>query len=75
MTKKKEYTIRMPFTGVAIKTIEAETEEEAIEKFHDGVTSDDFEQWDCIEEIVGGNVFYGIQNEMEIEVEEIEDED
>lgn len=73
MAKKKEFTIMMPFTGVAIRTVEAETEEEAIEKFHEEVTSSDFEQWECVEQIVKGNVFYGVRNEMDIVVEEYDE--
>jgi hypothetical protein len=81
MSKKKEYTIRMPFTGVITNVIEAETKEEAIKKFRDEldtVIPDSpngymVDEWELSEKIVTGNVFWGVQNEMEIQEEEIED--
>lgn len=69
----KAYTITMPVTGIMVKTVEAETVEEAIEKFCDEITVNDLEQWEVHEEIVKGNVFYGVQNTMEIEEFDIED--
>ena len=66
----------MPFTGVAYRTIEAETEEEAIVKFLDETTlpfthptknDAQVEEWSFTEKIVGGNVFYGVQNEVDVQ--------
>jgi len=72
----RQFTVAMPFTGVAYKTIEAETEEEAIEKFldntslpigpSDGKDDAEVEEWDFCERVVGGNVFYGVRNEVEV---------
>jgi hypothetical protein len=64
----KEYTIRMPFTGVVTRAVEADTEEEAIKKFMMEVSLDDIETWEPCRQIVKGNVFYGVQNTTEIEV-------
>jgi hypothetical protein len=73
----KKFGITMPFTGIAYREIEAETEEEAIEKFLDTTslptmtkdteTDADVEEWAFTETIVEGNVFYGCRNEVEIE--------
>lgn len=71
----KQFTIRMPITGVAVRVIQAETEEQAINKFHEEVTSSDIDEWECTNTIVKGNVFYGIQNEIDVQEEEINEED
>lgn len=64
---KKYYTITMPLTGIVSKEVEAESEEEALKIFHEDLTIDDIQEWETCEHIVQGNVFYGIQNTMEIE--------
>lgn len=71
----KEYIIKMPVTGLLVRTVNANSEEEAIEKFHNEVTIDDIETWESHEQIVKGNVFYGVQNEMEIECEDLDEEE
>lgn len=63
----KEYLVTIPITGVAVITVQADTEEEAIAIGIDNVTLDNIEGWKPVEKIVGGNVFYGIQNEAEAE--------
>jgi hypothetical protein len=72
----KVFTVVMPFTGIAVREIEAETEEQAIEKFLEDSTFPsmqrttetdvEIEGWEFHEQIVGGNVFYGMQNEVEV---------
>lgn len=65
MTK---WIVTVPITGYVTVTVEAEDEEEAIEKAMEcDVSTDDIEQWDMTDHIVQGNVFYGIQNEAEAE--------
>lgn len=73
----KEFTITMPFTGIAVRSIEAETIGEALKKFNDETTfpamvktsetDAEIEQW---ENIVEGNVFYGVQNSYKVDVRE-----
>lgn len=63
----KEYLVTIPITGVAVLTVQAESEQEAIALGIDNVTLDNIEDWRPCEKIVGGNVFYGIQNEAEAE--------
>lgn len=66
----KTYNITLPITGIIYKTVEAESEEKAIALAIDESTIDDIEEWEVHRKIVGGNIFYGLQNEMEIEVED-----
>ena len=68
--RMKTYNITLPITGIIYKTVEAESEEKAIALAIDESTIDDIEEWEIHLKIVSGNVFYGIQNEMEIEVED-----
>lgn len=73
----KNFTVIMPFTGIAVRTIEAETEQEAIEKFLDDSTFPvinpkkdndvDIEQIEFASKIVEGNLFHGVQNEVEVQ--------
>lgn len=63
----KEYLVTIPITGVALITVQAETAEEAIDLGLDNVTLDHVEDWNPVKKIVGGNVFYGIQNEADAE--------
>ena len=63
----KQFSIAMPLTGIAYKVVEAETEDDAISIFLNEVTLEDVEEWECVQNIVKGNVFYGMLNEVEIE--------
>lgn len=73
----KNFTVIMPFTGIAVRTIEAETEQEAIEKFLDDSTFPvinpkkdndvDIEHIEFASKIVEGNLFHGVQNEVEVQ--------
>lgn len=72
-TTKRRYTIAVPITGTVQITVEAESEEEALENLWradmDGVEPSEWEMHRCI---VQGNVFHGMQNEAEvIDVEDI----
>lgn len=71
----KEFIIKMPITGVVVRAVEANSEDEAIAIFKDEVTINDIETWETHEQIVKGNVFYGVQNEMEIECDDIDEEE
>lgn len=63
----KEYLVSIPITGVAVITVQAESEEEAIAIGLDNVSINHVEDWSPVEKIVGGNVFYGVQNEASAE--------
>lgn len=65
----KEYFVRMPMTGIIGVTIQAENEEEAIRiAFEEtDITTDDIEEFDWVEKVVQGNVFYGVLNEVFVE--------
>ena len=64
----KRFGVTMPITGYFYKEVEAETEEEALEKIcEDGYCDEDICEMDIHENVVQGNVFYGVLNSMEIE--------
>lgn len=67
------YNITLPLTGIIYKTVEADSEEEAIRLAMEESTLDDIEEWDTHRKIVSGNIFYGVLNEMEIEKEDDEE--
>lgn len=70
----KTYYVSIPCTMTVSVTVEAETEEEAKEKAFDvdfkvDVTGDNdacIEEFETHERITRGNVFYGVQNEVDI---------
>lgn len=84
---KKDYTVTMPFTGTATRTIEAESKEAAIEIFlstsNINIASQRNEadaevlEIQFTEIISQGNFFHGCQNEVEVECfgEEEEEEE
>lgn len=62
------YGVSLPITGSVYVEVEANSEEEAIEKaLESEVTSDDIEGWETHQQIVQGNVFYGQLNEAHAE--------
>lgn len=64
----KTFRITVPVTGTITKEIEAENEEKALIAFEElDLSPEDISEWDWTEQIVRGNVFYGILNEMEID--------
>ncbi len=62
----KTYGVTLPITGTVYVEVEAESEDDAIEKaLESEVDSDDIESWETHRKIVQGNVFYGGQNEAD----------
>lgn len=55
---KKLYTVKVPIVAVCYVDVEAETEEEAIEKAFesDDLKLENVEEWEPLEHIVEGNV-------------------
>jgi len=53
-----EYQVTLPIAGTAYLTLEADSEEEAIEKALEECTMDDIESWAAMRRIVQGNVCY-----------------
>ena len=72
-----EYTVSIPMTAIVVRIIYAESEEQAIEQALQDTTLNigsaqretdgDIEGWELHDKIVGGNVFYGMQNEIVVE--------
>jgi hypothetical protein len=54
----KSWSVTLPVAGHAYVTVEAETEEEAIEKAFNNVTIDNLESWEAVERFNQGNVCY-----------------
>ena len=69
----KKYTVYMPFTGRVAIGVEAEDEASAIaQAWEADISFDDKDldiEWEMHEQVCKGNVFYGMQNEVEVEVE------
>ena len=63
----KEFCVSVPICGYAVVTIEAEDEDEAIEKALGTVELSDIESWEALEHIVEGNCFNGQLNDIEVE--------
>ncbi len=80
---KREYNIRVPFTGYFDMTVEAENEQEALDiafstapdSFDDIINDTDHYEWSIHEKVTDDDFFLGMQNEVEIEEGElVEDE-
>ena len=54
----KEWAVTLPISGTAYVMVNAETEDEAIDKALEIVTNDDIESWEAHRNIVEGNVVY-----------------
>lgn len=72
----KTYNVTIPVSMTLTFTVEAESEEQAVDKaFEAGVClkasgeecSPEIAEWEMHEHITQGNVFYGVQNSIEIE--------
>lgn len=62
------YGISMPISGFIYKELEAESEEEAKEKFYAlEITTQDISYWDMNEKIVNGSVFCSLLDAVIIE--------
>ena len=61
------YTVKIPITGYISALIDADDEDEALEKAMDcDYENTDIEEWDITETIVQGRMFYGILNNAEV---------
>lgn len=73
----KLYTVKVPIVAVCYIDVEAETEEEAIEKAFesDDLKLENVDEWEPLEHITQGNVIYTYHNDAEVvEEREIEEE-
>jgi len=70
-----KYSVLIPCTLSVDVTVEADSEEEALSKaldvdfsvkIDDGADKAMIHEFEAHEEIVKGNVFYGVQNEIEV---------
>jgi len=61
----RDFDVCIPITGTIWVTVEAENEEDAIEKafMSDDLTLQNIEEWECHKEICSGNVLHASQNE------------
>lgn len=63
----KEYDVKVPITGFMVITVDAENEEDAIEKALEyDYSYEDVEEWSAVRKVSEGNVFYGYINEAEV---------
>ena len=63
----KKYNVYVPICGYVYLEVEAEDEQEAIDKaFENGCSTDDIVEFDMYEHIVQGNVFYGAMNDVDV---------
>ena len=60
MTK---YEVTLPIAGVAYLTVEAESEDEAIQKAMEIVQMDDIAEWEALHKIASGSVLHTSHNE------------
>ena len=70
---KKTYLVIMPITGTVVKEVVAESEEKAIEQMFSGdldISEKDINEWEMCPQIVEGNIFHGMQNEVDVEEED-----
>ena len=65
----KQFGVTLPLTGYIYLEVEAEDEQDAIEKAmsSDQVKIDNIEEWEACRQIVEGNVFHGLRNTAEAE--------
>ena len=63
----KRWNVRIPISGFVSINVEAQTEEAAKEAALTGDIPTSPDEWDIHEQIASGSVFYGMQNEIEID--------
>lgn len=64
----KTYGVTLPVTGILYVEVEAENENDAIDKAMEAdVTIDDIQEWESHRQIVQGNVFHGHTNNADAE--------
>jgi hypothetical protein len=69
----KRYGVTIPVAGHAYVTVEAESEQEAIDlAMYGDVTKEDIEDWDCLRAFNRGNVC-SCPHPWEVEAEELEE--
>lgn len=72
----KTWLVTIPIAGHAFATVEAETEEEAIDKAVDEVSLSDVDNWEALRQFNQGNVCYCPRPwEAEAELESDEDDE
>jgi hypothetical protein len=71
----KEWEVILPIAGTAYVTVQAESEEAAIEEAMNVVTRDEIEEWDALHQIVKGNVCYAPTREASAQCVDEEDPD
>lgn len=70
---EKLYNVYVPITGIAFLQVKANSEKEAKELvFEEPLSLDNVTEFEIHEYICQGNVFYGIQNSIEVELSEEE---
>jgi hypothetical protein len=62
----KEFSVRIPVTAYVEILVEAEDEDEAIDKAFDTATLNDVVEWDLHKKICEGNVCHALLNEIDI---------
>jgi len=64
----KKFNVTMPVCGVVFKTVEAETEQEAIDKVYDGgFKLEEIEEVEMYDKINKGNVCYVTNSSVDVE--------
>jgi hypothetical protein len=71
----KKYNVQIPISGYVSVTVDAKNEQDAIDRAWESAELDDIAEWDLHHKIVEGNNFWGIRNEVEVELIEDYDED
>ena len=72
LTAMPTYHVFLPFTGVFFLEVEADSEDAAKDAaFEKDITLNakeaEIQDWNTHEHVVRGNVFYGVQREIEVE--------
>lgn len=70
----KRYAVTLPVSGRLLVEVEAENEDEALDKAFEVDAKDGDLEWETHRRLVYGNVFAGMQREAEVELIE-DDED
>jgi hypothetical protein len=65
------YAVTFPIAGTVTVQVEAQNEDEAIEKGWEKIGDDDADvTWEAHTQIVTGNVFHGTSNNIEVDLNE-----
>lgn len=70
----KRYMVQLPITGVVTVEVDADSEDEAIEKAMNTTPSDDDVTWETHKIVCQGNMYCGELNEATAEEVESDDE-